>query len=218
MEPLAVAVHANQRSGGVAGKKVLVIGAGAVGLLVAAAATAEGADTVVITDLNPQRIAFGIERGWAKGGFTVDPARSPEQNVAALKALLPDQPLGLEGFDTIFECSGAAPSVRTAIFAAKPGGTVVLIGMGTPEMDLPISAAALREVDLKGSFRYGPGCYRKAKELLESGRVEGVGELVTQRFYGVEGVGEAFETAGKGVGKDGGLVVKVECVFGEEGV
>lgn len=82
--------------------------------------------------------------------------------------------------------------------------------MGTPTQTLPVSAAALREVDLVGVFRYA-NAYPKAIEMLSQGApgAPDLRSLVTHRFSGVERAGEAFEMAGKVKDGEGGLVIKV---------
>ena len=58
----------------------------------------------------------------------------------------------------------------------------MLVGMGNPVQTLPIGAAALREVDIIGVFRYA-NCYPAAIQLFASGKLAGVGEaLVTHRI------------------------------------
>lgn len=82
--------------------------------------------------------------------------------------------------------------------------------MGAPTPTLPLSSAALREVDLVGVFRYA-NAYPKAIEML-SKSVPGAPDLrslVTHRFKGVDRVGEAFEMAGRVKDEEGGLVIKV---------
>lgn len=82
--------------------------------------------------------------------------------------------------------------------------------MGTPTQTLPVSAAALREVDLVGVFRYADA-YPKAIEMLAKPApgAPDLRSLVTHRFKGVERAGEAFEMAGRVEDGEGGLVIKV---------
>lgn len=87
------------------------------------------------------------------------------------------------------------------------GGKVMLIGMGTRNVMLPLSAAALREVDIHGSFRYA-NTYPTALALLSSGKLENVEKLVTHRF-GLQDTKKAFETLERGVDEDGQLVLKI---------
>ena len=95
----------------------------------------------------------------------------------------------------------------------------MLVGMGSPIQTLPISAAALREVDLVGVFRYA-NTYEKAIELVASGNplLPDLEKLVTHRYCGLESVQQAFEMAGKTSDEKGNLVLKVVIEMGGEKV
>jgi len=69
----------------------------------------------------------------------------------------------------------------------------MLIGMGNPIQTLPVSAAALREIDLKGVFRYS-NTYPEAISVVSSSNplLPDLEKLVTQRFKGFERITEAF--------------------------
>ena len=89
-----------------------------------------------------------------------------------------------------------------------------MIGMGNPVQTLPLSAAALREVDLVGVFRYANtypyGISILAGEKQDFGRsLPDLTKLITHRFHGLESITEAFEMAGKGIDEQGNLVLKV---------
>lgn len=86
----------------------------------------------------------------------------------------------------------------------------MLIGMGSPIQTLPISAAALREIDFVGVFRYA-NTYEAAIELVASGNplLPDLTTLVTQRFSGMDDIPKAFEMAGKVKDEKGNLVLKV---------
>jgi L-iditol 2-dehydrogenase len=119
------------------------------------------------------------------------------------------------GFDAVFECSGVPSCVQAGIFAARAGGRIVLIGMGTPVQTLPIGAAALREVDILGVFRYA-GIYTSAIQMLSPGGSLAAGsskrgsiESVISHTFPLANSVEAFETFAKGKGEDGRPVVKI---------
>ena len=87
----------------------------------------------------------------------------------------------------------------------------MLIGMGTPIQTLPVSAAALREVDLLGVFRYA-GAYEHGLELLANKAMQklpDISKLATHCFKGLEKTPEAFTMAGKPMDDQGNLVLKV---------
>jgi len=86
----------------------------------------------------------------------------------------------------------------------------MLIGMGSPIQTLPISAAALREVDLVGVFRYA-NTYEEAIKIISSGNslLPDLSKLVTQRYKGFEEIPNAFAMAGRVKDDEGKLVLKV---------
>ena len=84
----------------------------------------------------------------------------------------------------------------------------MLIGMGIPIQTLPISAAALREVDLVGVFRYA-NTYQEGIKILQTNAIPSITKLVTHKFWGLEDAEKAFEMAGKTTDKDGKLILKV---------
>ena len=83
----------------------------------------------------------------------------------------------------------------------------MLVGMGTRNVTLPLSSAALREVDIQGSFRYAH-TYPTALALLGSGRLPGIESIVTHRF-GLEDTAKAFEMLARGRDESGRMVIKV---------
>ena len=83
----------------------------------------------------------------------------------------------------------------------------MLIGMGSRNVMLPLSAAALREVDIHGSFRYA-NTYPTALALLSSGRLENVEKLVTHRFA-LKDTKKAFEALANGIDDEGQVVLKI---------
>ncbi|RWA05537.1 hypothetical protein EKO27_g9566 [Xylaria grammica] len=222
IEPLSVAMHARARAGLEGGKgegsTVLILGAGAVGLLCGAVAKVAGAKTIVIADILPERTDFAVDNGFAHAKFTVPIARPQtiEEKLAYAQDLaekIKEVQVGGESVgevDITFECTGVESCMHTAIYSTKPGGKVMIIGMGTPIQTIPISAASLKEVDLVGVFRYA-NTYPAAIELLagKNERLPDVSKLVTQRFQGLSNIPAAFDMAGKAKDEQGNLVLKV---------
>lgn len=137
-EPAAVAWHGVQRAGDVRGLRVVVIGAGPIGQLVAAVAQRAGASSVTVTDLQqqPRDIAE------ARGIRSLD-ARA-ENEISELHA------------DVVIESSGTVPGLSAAVSAAARGGTVVMLGLQRGgEVPAPMATAITRELTLRGSFRFG---------------------------------------------------------------
>ncbi|KAK1730187.1 hypothetical protein CaCOL14_007922 [Colletotrichum acutatum] len=216
-EPLSVAMHARDRGNLPSNSTVLVFGAGAVGLLCAAVSKADQ-QRVVIADIQADRVQFALDNGFADAGVVV-PAQRPQtiedklayaQSVAELvkKAEIGGQAVG--EVNATYECTGVETCMQTAIFSTRPGGKILIIGMGTPIQTLPISAAALREVDFVGVFRYA-NTYPKAIDLIATKPkgLPALEKLFTHRYKGLSTIKDAFDMAAKVKDESGNLVLKV---------
>ena len=173
LEPLSVGLWACRKGGVQAGSRVLVTGAGPVGLVAMQAALALGAASVVVTDVNPHRLTLARELG-ATEALDVDATPVSESGLAV---------------DVLLECSGHPGATADAIRAVAPAGTVVLVGMGGDEMTLPVSRIQERELTVTGTFRYAH-TWPAAIALAASGRVQ-LDRLVTGH-YGLDRVAEAL--------------------------
>ena len=193
MEPLSVGVHIVRQSGVKPGDSIVVFGAGPVGLLCGAVARAYGASKIVTVDINQDRLTFAAAYS---STHTVISQKESAQDAAARIIAAGD--LGA-GADAIIDATGAEPCIQTAIHALRNGGTYVQGGMGKPDITFPIMAVCTKELNVKGSFRYGSGDYATAVKLCADGRVS-VKELITGKvkFKNAE---EAFHAVkdGKGI-------------------
>ncbi|KAJ4422413.1 hypothetical protein N0V82_002969 [Gnomoniopsis sp. IMI 355080] len=214
VEPLSVALHAGDRAALPDKATVLVLGAGAVGLLCCAVAKVLGAKRVVVADINVDRVQWAKDKGFADSSVVV-PMKRPEGIDAKLD--FAKEVAGLVGaeldgseVDVTFECTGVESCLQAAIYSTQPGGKILIIGMGNPIQTLPISAASLKEVDLVGVFRYA-NTYPRVIELLASKNplLPPVEELITHRYENLDSIPEAFEMAGKVKDDKGNLVLKV---------
>jgi threonine dehydrogenase-like Zn-dependent dehydrogenase len=190
-EPSAVAWHAADRAEAVGapveGSSVLVVGAGPIGLLVAAVAAYRGAATVTVVDIHdgPLRTAASI------GATATVNARDLDAG----------SPLG----DIVFEASGTTPGLRTSVRHAARGGTIVGVGQH-PDVDIPFPASPLigNELTLAGSLRIGDDFPQVLRFLAETDL-----DPIITHVVGVERALDAFEVAA-----DSGASSKVLLDFG----
>ncbi|MEV0600090.1 NAD(P)-dependent alcohol dehydrogenase [Streptomyces sp. NPDC050315] len=176
LEPLSVGVWAARKARIAPGARVLVTGAGPIGLVALQSARAFGASEVVVTDVAPQRLAVARELG---ATATVD----------ARRTRLADT--GYEP-DVLLECSGAPAAAEEGLRALGRAGRAVLVGMGGDTIPLPLAHVQNFEIEVTGTFRYA-NTWPTAISLAASGEVD-LARLVTHR-YGLEDSGVAL-TAG----------------------
>jgi len=212
-EPLSVLLHASKRAELKAGQSVLVFGAGAIGMLACAVAKSQGASRICVIDINKSRLDFALNNGFAQQAHQLPLADKAKSSEDQLRRARENAGIALsefdvqDGFDVVFECTGAEPCIQMSIHAAITGGKVMLIGMGARNVTLPLSAAATREVDILGSFRYAH-TYPKALQLLSSGKLKNVDKLITHRFA-LEDTAKAFDLVARGSDASGNMVLKV---------
>lgn len=164
LEPLSVAIATAQKGQFTVGSRVLITGSGPIGIVTAQVARAYGASEIIVTDVDAQRREQALRFGATR---VIDPAA---ESVGSL---------GL-AVDAFVDASGAAIAVKTGIREVRPAGHVVLVGMGAPEVALPIPVIQNNELVLTGVFRYA-NTWPIAIGLIESGRVDLDG-MVTGHF------------------------------------
>lgn len=143
-EPLAVAVHAVSRSGLAPGQRVLVFGAGPIGVLTALVARHAGAGEVWISEPSPARSSLARSLGFPAPLAGVDHAA-----------------------DVVFD-SAAVPAVAAQLpRAARVRGTIVLVGVYKKPVELDLQAVTFAEQTLVGVRVYTRADVERAVELIE---------------------------------------------------
>jgi len=188
VEPLAVAVHAARMAQFEPGAKLLVLGAGTIGLMTLQAVKAMGAGRVVVTDLLQERLDMALELG---ADAVVNPA-TIDLGVAL------DGAFGTERADAIIECVGIAATARDAVRVARKGTRIVLAGVFEEEVPLNLGLVQDRELELVGTLMYAGDDFVTALDLLAEGRVS-VASLITHRFP-LTHASQAFAIADSRVG------------------
>lgn len=192
-EPLAVCLHAIAQAGDLSGKKVLVTGAGPIGLLTVAAARHAGAAEIVVTDLTDAALARAPAMGATR---TINVAADPD-------GLQPFQD-NKGSFHVAFDCSAAGPALRSAFAAIKPRGTIVQVGV-TGDMTIPLNALVGKEIVWRGSQRFHDE-FVQAVELISTRRID-VRPIISHTFP-LDQVVKAFDQAG-----DRSTACKVQITF-----
>lgn len=190
VEPLSVALHGVLGAAPAAGERVLVIGAGAIGLCTVAALqlAAPEADVTVVARHDAQRAV--ADRLGAEAVATDALDAAVERTGAARHRPLVGRAVLTGGFDEVYDCVGSAASLDAAMRVTRARGRLVLLG-GPAEIDrLDWTLAWTRELRIEGSYVYGrepsaagePHTMDLAMRLLAEHPEVPVDELVTHRF------------------------------------
>ena len=162
IEPLSVCIWAAERAEIKAGSRVLIAGAGPIGVIMAQVASAFGAAEVIITDIAQDRREFALRHGATKA---LDPS---VENVEGLRV------------NAFVDASGVAQAVYSGIKAVGPAGRVLLVGLGEEDVRLPVSHIQNNEIWVSGVFRY-TNTWPTGIDLIASGKVN-LDVLVTHRY------------------------------------
>lgn len=192
-EPLAVVLHAAKQAGDLLGRRVLVTGCGPIGLLAVLVARAAGAAEIVATDISDFTLSRAAEIGADRG---INVGTTPD----GLEVYSPYK----GHFDVLFECSGVASALASAVPALRPGATIVQLGLGG-DMTLPIQAMTAKELVLKGSFRFHDE-FATAIGMMRSRKLD-VRPLITHSLDFASPVA-AFDLA-----SDRSKAIKVQLIF-----
>lgn len=196
VEPAAVGVHAVRRCGSVKGLNVVVLGAGTIGNVTAQAAMAEGAKSVLITDLSDYRLELAKKCGIPHAANT--------GKVSMQDAV--KEAFGGEPADIFFECIGIGTVVNQAIECCKKGGDIVIVGVygATPQVNL--SWVQDRELRLVGSLMYVEKDFQDTIDYMAAGKINM--QLLISNVFPFDEYAEAFRYIEKN--KDTSLKVLIE--------
>lgn len=169
VEPLAVGYHALRRGNCQQSDRVLVIGGGPIGQACMLAATRLGATAVVVSEPDAGRRAL-VER---IGAGTVDPSGTSDLP-AAVAAVLGGAPT------LVIDAVGVTATLASAFACAALTSTIVLVGMGSPELQLPAFEVSTKERSVIGSFCYSATEFRETADWVGSAPTE-LAQLIQQR-------------------------------------
>lgn len=180
VEPLAVAYHALRVAEFESGMRVVILGAGTIGLCTLLALREQGADYIVVTDVLEKKLEMASDLG-------ADLVRrgDAEDVVEKARAFLGRRA------DVVFDCVTNKASIAQAIAIAEKGGRVIVEGVPAGEVPVPLHLVQDREIELKGALMYLREDYEAAIEAISGGRAD-VDALITDRFP-LDRVADAFE-------------------------
>ncbi len=179
VEPCSVAVHAIGRPGEIAGRNAVVLGAGAIGNLVAQMARCRGAK-VLITDVTDFRLDVARQCGIE---HTSNAADEPLEDAAA-------RVFGQDGYDLAFDCAGAEAAINKAIDNINKGGTIVNIAVYGEKPRVNLACVGEWELTMIGSLMYVHEDYQEAVRRIAEGEV--VAEPLDFRHFPFERYENAY--------------------------
>ena len=187
-EPLAVCLHALNRAGAsagnLAGKSVLVTGAGPIGILALLTARAFGATRLFVSDVNDTRLALAAEV--VPGVVAINPAR--EDVGERVRAGTQD---GI-GCDVALECVGNDRALQSCLDAVRKQGVIVQTGLHPGKGSVDFFQLTFKDAEIRGSWCYPTHGWPRTIELIASGAIP-ARRVVTKRIALDEAVAEGFE-------------------------
>ena len=180
MEPLAVALHGLTLARVTPEQRVLVTGAGPIGLLTVAALRARGVADVRVSEPASAR----RERAGKLGARTLEPE---QLELPPLPFTLVNDPV-----DAVLECSGNPAAMEAGLAQLQRAGTLVLVGTGMRRPRLDHNRVLLNELVVTGAFCYDDDGCHTALELLASGRLD-TETLIESDAVGLDGMLGALE-------------------------
>ncbi|CAN5756568.1 L-threonine 3-dehydrogenase [soil metagenome] len=187
LDPLGNAVH-TALSFDLVGEDVLITGAGPIGCMAAAVCRFVGARHVVVTDVNPYRLALADRMGASRVVNVAEPGADLAEVMAELGMT--------EGFDVGLEMSGSADALRQTIASMNWGGKVAILGIPPHEVAIDWDGVIFKGLTLKGIYgREMFETWYKMANMLGSGL--DLDPLITHRLP-VERFREGFDVMGSG--------------------
>lgn len=191
IEPFCISYHGVQRAGIRPGDKVLVVGAGTIGVLAANAAKALGGE-VYLADVAEQKLAYAqTEFGFANtilsdGKGAIEKATRTLTGVDSVNGKFLTK-----GFDVCIEAVGLPSTFQDCIDAAAFGGKVVLIGVGKQNLDFNFTMIQKKELNVFGSRNALKKDFVELIDLVKAGKADL--EKVITHTYKFADAAEAFE-------------------------
>jgi L-iditol 2-dehydrogenase len=168
-EPLACVCNAIGEGVVAPGDRVVVIGAGAMGILAAQVARAAGGTVTLIgTPADADRLKLVESLGIPTA--STDDAEAVGRLDAAAAA---------REIDVVVECAGVEAAVRNGLNLVRPTGTFVQVGLLGGDITIPFGQVVLKEIDVRSAFGSSPAAWRQMERLLATGLID-LAALITE--------------------------------------
>lgn len=191
IEPFCISYHGVQRAGVKKGDKVLVVGAGTIGVLAANAAKALGGE-VYLCDVAQQKLQYAMDTFGFAGTIVNDhPGALGEATAKITRAVDINGASVSYGFDVCIEAVGLPSTFQDCIDAAAFGGKVVLIGVGKKNLDFNFTLIQKKELNVYGSRNAMKKDFIELIDLVKAGKVDL--EKVVTNVYAFDDIAQAFE-------------------------
>lgn len=182
IEPFCISYHGVSRANPQKGEKVLVVGAGTIGVLAASAAKAAGAE-VYIADIAPKKLKYAVDTFHLDGKILSDSPEHFTENVERIT--------NGNGFDVTIEAVGLPSTFQNCIDAAAFGARMVQIGVGNKNADFNFTLLQKKELNVYGSRNALKKDFLELIDLVKSGKVA-LDKIVTN-VYDMQDAGKAFK-------------------------
>lgn len=183
IEPATVGLHAVRRAAVTAGDKVLVNGAGPIGLLAAMWCKVAGAAYVAISEPNPFRAQKALSYGDVTDVFDPTIPDVAEKMMSAAGG----------GFDKAIDCVGVPSSLKLAAETLIYGdGKIIIVGSNSPNCSIPNDLMTAKEIQVIGSFIFTEGDFATAVKMYSKGQIN-LTRFITSTVS-FDGVQQAMET------------------------
>jgi threonine dehydrogenase-like Zn-dependent dehydrogenase len=196
VEPVAVAVHAVGRVAGEHAASALVVGGGPIGQSLVLVLRQAGVADVLVSEMDPAR----RELVAMLGARPLDPA------TGAVAGQVGDA-LGGPA-DVAFDAVGASTTISDALAATRLDGSVCLVGMASPRVELDAFAISTQERALVGSFTYSAEDFRRAVELVSAD--PRVADALISRVVPLTEGPAAFSSLANGDGTPGKVLIRMQ--------
>ena len=161
VEPLANIVHMLRMVSPAPFFCFAIVGAGTMGALALAGALRVGARDTLVVDVNDERLAIMKKLG-----------ATAAINTGNSEGMTEAQRLAGRGFDVVLDASGSGPARQFSFDLCRPGGQVVLLGMGAQKSEVNFVASIRKEHRVLMSFAYTPADFQRALDLLIAGEID----------------------------------------------